>query len=174
MSEVKQYAERDAMALDDAGGYYLRHVLAMTGEKLHSKSDIAAELGWRDMQIEQLKAERDAMAAEVVTSIQAVDYVLECYEAAQVEGLFSVIDSCGDENIKDIFQRRIIPIVPCLEPTPATDAFLNSVRADGIELLAVNLATPNHELADGTNRINKAVAWYARQFANQLRAGKDK
>lgn len=64
MSEVKQYAERDAMALDDAGGYYFRHVLAMTGEKLHSKGDIAAELGWRDMQIEQLKAERDALAAE--------------------------------------------------------------------------------------------------------------
>lgn len=50
----KQYAERDAFALDVAGGYYCRHVSAMTGEKLHSKSDIAAELGHRDMLIDNL------------------------------------------------------------------------------------------------------------------------
>lgn len=34
--------------------HYDRHVLAMTREKLESKSDIALELGWRDWQIEQL------------------------------------------------------------------------------------------------------------------------
>jgi hypothetical protein len=31
--------------------YYLRHVSAMTSEALHSKSDIAAELAWRDARI---------------------------------------------------------------------------------------------------------------------------
>lgn len=50
----KQYAERDASALDEAGGYYIRHVSAMTKEGLHSKSDIAAELAFRDLQIDQL------------------------------------------------------------------------------------------------------------------------
>lgn len=50
----KQYAERDAYELDVAGGYYCRHVSAMTGEKLHAKSDIAAELGHRDMIIDKL------------------------------------------------------------------------------------------------------------------------
>lgn len=44
----KQYARRDLPALDRAGGYYSRHVGAMTIEQLHSKSEIAAELGWRD------------------------------------------------------------------------------------------------------------------------------
>lgn len=44
MSEVKQYAERDAMELDKAGNHYCRHISAMTREELHSKSDIAAEL----------------------------------------------------------------------------------------------------------------------------------
>lgn len=34
--------------------HYDKHVLAMTREKLESKSDIATELGWRDWQIEQL------------------------------------------------------------------------------------------------------------------------
>lgn len=51
---MPQYKERDIMDLDDAGGYYFRHVNAMTGEKLHSKSDIAAELGHRDMLIDDL------------------------------------------------------------------------------------------------------------------------
>lgn len=63
MSEVKQYAQRDIMALDETGNHYIRHVDHMTREKLHSKSDIAAELGWRDMQIAELKAQRDALAA---------------------------------------------------------------------------------------------------------------
>lgn len=52
---VNQYAERDAMQLDKDGGYYGRHIQAMTREGLHSKGDIAAELAWRDQQIEQLR-----------------------------------------------------------------------------------------------------------------------
>lgn len=59
--EVKRYAERDAYELDKAGNYYCRHVSAMTGEGLHSKSDIAAELGWRDMQIDALLAENESL-----------------------------------------------------------------------------------------------------------------
>ncbi|MBP0998425.1 hypothetical protein J8629_15340 [Serratia fonticola] len=47
----KQYDERNAMALGD---YYGRHVHAMTVESLHAKSDIAAELGYRDKQIDEL------------------------------------------------------------------------------------------------------------------------
>jgi len=52
MNNDKQYADRDIMGLDLKGGYYFRHVDAMTGESLHSKSDIAAELGHRDMLID--------------------------------------------------------------------------------------------------------------------------
>ncbi|MDV6318756.1 hypothetical protein [Chromohalobacter sp. HP20-39] len=40
----------------DRGGHYCRHVSAMTGEDLHSKSAIAAELAYRDIQIEALSA----------------------------------------------------------------------------------------------------------------------
>lgn len=50
----KQYAERDIMA---QGSYYMRHLSAMTAEKLHSKSDIAAELAHRDMEIDKLRDE---------------------------------------------------------------------------------------------------------------------
>lgn len=48
------YKERDAMELDAAGGFYSQHVMAMTSEQLHSKSDIAAELGYRDMVVNDL------------------------------------------------------------------------------------------------------------------------
>lgn len=52
--QLKHYAERDIMAMDRVGNYYCRHVSAMTGEGLHSKSDIAAELGFRDQRIDAL------------------------------------------------------------------------------------------------------------------------
>lgn len=54
---TKQYAERDAFTLDRKGGYYFRHVLAMTTENLQCKSAIAAELAHRDLIIDQLNAE---------------------------------------------------------------------------------------------------------------------
>ncbi len=65
MSEVKLYAERDIEALDEAGSYCYKHIFAMTGENLRSKSDIAAELGHRDLLIDQLKSEALGFAASV-------------------------------------------------------------------------------------------------------------
>jgi len=56
---MRHYDERDIMQLDEAGDFYTNHVMAMTSEKLHSKSDIAAELGWRDMEIDRLKCMLD-------------------------------------------------------------------------------------------------------------------
>lgn len=53
MSDAKQYAERDIIA---QGDYYTRHISAMTGEDLNSKSDIAAELAHRDMEIDRLRS----------------------------------------------------------------------------------------------------------------------
>lgn len=54
MSELL-YAKRNPMELDKAGNYYCKHVMAMTAEGLHSKSDIAMELGHRDSVIDELK-----------------------------------------------------------------------------------------------------------------------
>lgn len=63
-TDTRQYDERDAMQLDINGKHYSRHVVAMTAERLHSKSDIAAELGWRDMQIAVLNERLQGLAAE--------------------------------------------------------------------------------------------------------------
>lgn len=46
-----QYAERNT---EQFAKHYAVHVLAMTAEGLHEKSDIAAELAWRDSEIERL------------------------------------------------------------------------------------------------------------------------
>ena len=49
------YGSRDPMELDKAGNYYCKHLMAMTAEDLHSKSDIAMELGHRDKLIDEIK-----------------------------------------------------------------------------------------------------------------------
>lgn len=59
------YAERDIIALDEAGNYHFKHVMAMTSEQLHSKSAIAAELAHRDMLIDKLTKELQAAKAQV-------------------------------------------------------------------------------------------------------------
>ena len=62
------YAERDIEALDEFGGFYSQHISAMTSESLHSKSAIAAELGYRDMLITEL--------------VVAMQQIIECYDSA--------------------------------------------------------------------------------------------
>jgi len=54
---MPEYAKRNAMALDSDGDYYSRHIYAMTKEGLHSKSDIAKELAWRDREIDRLRTQ---------------------------------------------------------------------------------------------------------------------
>jgi hypothetical protein len=54
MSETL-YKERDVNDLDMLGDFYTKNVKAMTLYGLHSKEDIAAELGYRDMLIAQLR-----------------------------------------------------------------------------------------------------------------------
>lgn len=49
----KLYADRDIVK---QGQEYVKHVSAMTAEGLHEKSDIAAELAHRDVEIQALRA----------------------------------------------------------------------------------------------------------------------
>lgn len=52
-----QYPTQNPMHLDRKGGYYIRHINAMTAENLHDKSDIAEQLAWRDAEIDRLNNE---------------------------------------------------------------------------------------------------------------------
>lgn len=55
---MSEYAERNLVEL---GKHYTKHVQAMTREGLHAKSDIAAELAWRDAEIDRLRTEVEAL-----------------------------------------------------------------------------------------------------------------
>jgi hypothetical protein len=148
MSE-KQYAERDAMDLDEAGGYYMRHLMAMTGENLHSKGDIAAELGWRDMKIAALQQKLDALAAE---NAALKDYLKEC----------SVVQGEGNWTT-DAEKSVYVPATEWMPQTPVTDTYLNSVRAEGVEAAIEEILqtlSSNHETI-------------LKELAAKLRAGKD-
>jgi len=76
----KLYTERDII---EQGDYYSRHTSAMTGEGLDRKSDIAAELAHRDIQIDQLQSR-----------------VAELYDLIKYAQVDSGVCMCGDD-IKD-------------------------------------------------------------------------
>lgn len=128
---VKQYAERDAMALDEAGSYYIRHVMAMTSEGLHSKGDIAAELGWRDMQIDALQQQVNALAAEGAIMLRLLTDISEQYEEVQTEGEenAAVIDLDYISEINSHVSRD----VDAENPFVATDAAIREFQAQGID-----------------------------------------
>ena len=74
MSVTNNYENRDIEELDNAGGYYMRHVMAMTAENLDSKSKIAAELAHRDFTIDQMQDELDALRAQLEASGQELPH----------------------------------------------------------------------------------------------------
>lgn len=130
------YAERDAMELDQIGGHYFKHVMAMTSESLHSKSDIAAELGWRDCQIEQLEqqlaesqSKLEKLAAENAGLKSKGREVLK--EAAHVYSHFNqMVDHLDGESIDGQTLHEFQVLIE--SETPETDSFLAEVRASAI------------------------------------------
>ena len=65
--------------------HYSRHVSALTTEGLHSKSDIAAELAWRDAEIARLQAER-VTPKETSANPSPELWRRGSYYAARIEG----------------------------------------------------------------------------------------
>ncbi|UBB12398.1 hypothetical protein [Pantoea eucrina] len=158
MSE-KIYGDRDLMAMDISGNHYCRHVDHMTRESLHSKSDIAAELGWRDMQIAALQQKLDAVLAENVVlkesrevlAKNALETCKEVYCAgyrntALHDGL---MQSTGNRNIYPNPIRVMVDEAINQLKTPATDAILNDVRAEAIrDFWNDSLADVGHVLGE--------------------------
>ncbi|HDL6529020.1 TPA: hypothetical protein PXJ50_004546 [Yersinia enterocolitica] len=64
MSEIKQYDTEVRLESVMGTNHYGVHIHAMTAENLHSKSDIAVELAWRDLRIEQLITQLEAAQKE--------------------------------------------------------------------------------------------------------------
>lgn len=188
MSEVKQYAERDLMAMDIAGNHYCRHVDHMTREKLHSKSDIAAELGWRDMQIAAIKAERDALAAENAAFKSAFMPKEIPTEATDNFSDTAVLRIDGDEfhswQWVDNQDEVIRGVLSFFKPkSPATDAYLNSVRANAVQALwddslndvgqVLAEIRAYDDASEAAGIVHSEIKERVEDFAAQLRAGKD-
>lgn len=73
---TKRYdLNRDAQAL---GQTYCDHVMAMTAEGLHEKSDIAAELAWRDEQIKALAYRLDDLLKRMIVRDNGYDRCRLC------------------------------------------------------------------------------------------------
>lgn len=136
MNKDKFYDVRDAMALDIAGGYYCRHVSAMTEEELDRKSDIAAELGWRDMQIADLQRKVEALAAEV----QAIRWASgQVYAKGYNHGHLNTADGLPYAEEKDLVIRGGETLCEYIDPDHcgvATDAILAEVGAKAVEACA--------------------------------------
>lgn len=127
--------------------------------------------------IAELKAERDALAAENVALKSAISYVCDTDNQPdyQYDGM-----GCGieDRGIVDRYEsarygwdeameRMYSEVIPCASDiqTPATDAYLNSVRAEGVEMFS--------SAVQGGCSVGDRVKDLAATFAAQLRAGKD-
>lgn len=116
--------------------------------------------------IAELKAERDALAAENAILLDVIEAVRGV--ANNSDGI-----SGWHRNGEVAGWDEILPEIEDIQ-TPATDAFLNSVRAEGVEAFAhqqrvIADATP----AAAFQRDRRFAAGLAEDFAAQLRAGKD-
>lgn len=105
--EALQYADRDHT---DLGSYYMRHVSAMTGEALHSKSAIAAELAHRDREIDRLQAENANLNAG--------------YAAArlEIESLQARIKTMAEEHADELMVAHLDGRMRAAQPAGAQAA----------------------------------------------------
>lgn len=99
------YSQRDIMQLDREGNHYSRHVSAMTGEGLHDKSDIAAELAFRDWQIAHLKAQQER-ADLLAQKLRELGCCPECLEIPQHE-IDEPYSSCACGTGEDYMTRPL-------------------------------------------------------------------
>lgn len=156
---VKLYADRDAMELDSVGGYYCKHVNAMTIESLHRKGDIAAELGWRDMQIDTLKAEIDEARGQVV----GLAVELSVVEAIHTECVF-ITDELYEQCPQEV--QKVIRSLAVMQMPSAKEAIANW-QAQGVDKFA-------QKFCESTNMdfaCNRGFYKGALEFAVSLRKG---
>ncbi|MEN4667770.1 hypothetical protein ABEG72_16135 [Pantoea agglomerans] len=118
-----------------------------------------------------LYTERDALAAENValkSAFHPENLPEEAVDAVNSTAQFDWdSNDCGSwtwvVNDDDVAKAVICAITP--PQTPATDAYLNSVRAEGVEMFA--------SAVQGGCAVGDRVKDLADMFAAQLRAGKD-
>ena len=150
----KLYTERDII---EQGDYYSRHTSAMTGEGLDRKSDIAAELAHRDIQIDQLQSR-----------------VAELYDLIKYAQVDSGVCMCGD-NMQDHNQASGHSpvdvwdhVVEQIDKGGTSEAFIKRKQADAVES-ALQSEMAEFRLYNGTKRSGcfaQDLAAYAQRLRN--------
>lgn len=196
MSTVNLYACRDAMWLDQQGGHYVRHVDHMTREGLHSKSDIAAELGWRDYQIAELTrqvSELQLSHNNIINSLGikgdgpvsklVIEYVmgLVAENAIQDFIITAVKDLVRESNgvagwhlNGDIATwDEVLPELSHSE-TPATDAAIAKIGLKALKEFASSVGAEAEGLSPSSKEYKsiKSTVFRAVKFAANLRDGR--
>jgi hypothetical protein len=97
-NEQKLYAQRDVATMGD---FYSRHISAMTGEGLHDKSDIAAELAWRDLMLEEAALLIDQMRSALANKVKPTP---EKFWTPAVNQAVSVdVSTCDEDSTNRVF-----------------------------------------------------------------------
>jgi len=109
-------------------------------------------------------AEADAMCAALAAENAGLKDAISSHAAG-----FTVCEACGEENISGNDD-----VCRALNETPATDAFLAEVLAQGVEMFAAHKRERQQALRSRSMRMSEEAAGMAadaENFADELRKG---
>lgn len=126
----------------------------------------------RDLKVNEINAEylvrkfaeADAMCAALAAENAGLKDAISSHAAG-----FTVCEACGEENISGNDD-----VCRALNETPATDAFLAEVLAQGVEMFAAHKRERQHALRSRSMRMSEEAAGMAadaENFADELRKG---
>ncbi|HHN5533020.1 TPA: hypothetical protein ACQ7L3_001013 [Klebsiella pneumoniae] len=129
----------------------------------------AGELSIREQKFLKLAKAYQQLAAENVAIREQSE---EVYAAGYNHGHLNTVDGIAYAGcVKDDFYSLALQVMAEVE-TPATDAYLAGIKADGVEEFAAKLRIPGDD--QFFDALAKGVALAADDFAKQLREGADK
>lgn len=127
MDVKERYAERDIEAIGDL---YAAHVEAMTREGLHEKSDIAAELAWRDATLLEAESALAAANADAAALATALDDVLSVTDAGRTR-LGRMWDAARSAYAAHTARLATSPPAPASDAVAEAAELLRDVVPDG-------------------------------------------
>ncbi|EOX5554806.1 hypothetical protein HL273_20580 [Yersinia enterocolitica] len=153
MSEIKQYDTEVRLEAVMGTNHYGVHIHAMTKEDLHSKSDIAVELAWRDLLIERLTSE-NAVMLNLLTDISEnhSEFVDESDDYMYASIPLDYVSEINTYVSRDVDAEN---------PFIATDKALNEIKAQGVDEFADNWQGKES---------HSQISEMARRFAASLRS----
>ncbi|MCV5374391.1 hypothetical protein OFP53_00185 [Escherichia coli] len=108
----------------------------------------------------EAEAKCAALAAENAGLKDSVEHAAGCIAAAEAEGLIDALAEKDGERLADLIHRRLCHSHLPVE-TPATDAFLAEVRAQGVEMMrehpSIKLCSLTHICDELAAQIRKGV-----------------